>query len=222
MPADADARRRRAALVARRQGRRGHPGLLAVTGIVVAGLELDAYYTTLQRQSVIDALTGIPNRRSFSETILREFRRARRENLPLSMVMCDIDRFKEYNHRYGHEAGDECLRQVAQIIGDALERPGDFCARYGGAEFVVILSNMDHPGALHVAERIRVLVERAGIPHAATAGGLVTLSLGVATLGAEASVSNEDLIRRADRALYRAKARGRNRVEAEQESFVPA
>lgn len=174
----------------------------------------------LQRQSVIDALTGIPNRRHFSETIIREFRRAGREQRPLSLIMCDIDRFKDYNDRYGHAAGDECLAKVAGAIAETLKRASDFCARYGGEEFVVILPGTSLKDALHIAEEIRQNILGLGIMHEASLPlKTVTLSLGVAALEAGKALSYEDIIRRADDALYRAKVSGRNRVEAYQEKL---
>ena len=194
-------------------------GLAGIIGILIFGAKLETYYEMLQRQSVIDVLTGIPNRRSFSETILREFRRARREHMPLSVIMCDIDRFKDYNDTYGHAAGDECLMKVAKAIEKTLSRAGDFCARYGGEEFVIILPNMHSNGALNVAEKIRKNVQALGIVHERSSPlKIVTLSLGVATMGKEGMImSDEDLIRHADEALYKAKESGRNRSEAFQE-----
>ena len=120
----------------------GHIGisLIGIIGIVTFGISLNKAYETIQRQAVIDVLTGIPNRRSFSERILIEFNRCQRDKHPLSVVMCDVDNFKSYNDTYGHQMGDECLKKVAQVIKEAIKRPGDFCARYGGEEFVIILS----------------------------------------------------------------------------------
>jgi diguanylate cyclase (GGDEF)-like protein len=194
-------------------------GLAGIVGILIFGAKLETYYEMLQRQSDIDVLTGIPNRRSFSGIILREFRRARREHVPLSLIMCDIDRFKDYNDTYGHAAGDECLMKVAKAMENTLNRAGDFCARYGGEEFVIILPNMHSNGALNIAEKIRKNVEALGIVHERSSPlKIVTLSLGVATMDKEGMImSVEDLIRRADEALYKVKESGRNRSEAFQE-----
>lgn len=189
-------------------------GLAGILGIIIFGIQLERYYEILKKQSVIDALTGIPNRRSFSDTILREFGRSKRENLPISIIMCDVDKFKDYNDNYGHEAGDNCLKIVAQAIEKTLNRPNDFCARYGGEEFVIVLPNSASNGALRVAEKVRASVEAMGIVHATSEPlKVVTISLGVATVERDMSISNEDLIRFADKALYRAKDKGRNRVE---------
>ena len=187
-------------------------GLAGVIGIFLFGARLEKYTGMLQRQSVIDALTGIPNRRSFSETILHEFRRARRENVSLSVIMCDVDRFKAYNDRYGHAAGDECLKKVAKAIKETLNRPADFCARYGGEEFVIILPSTSINAAQHIAGKIRETIQGLGIVHEASLPlKIVTMSLGVASM--DAATSDEELIRQADSALYMAKEGGRNRVE---------
>jgi len=189
-------------------------GLLGLAGLALVGRQLNHSYNIIKRQAVMDALTGIPNRRSFSQSVLREFNRSRRENKPLSLLMCDIDHFKPYNDRYGHGAGDDCLKTVASTISAALRRPGDFCARYGGEEFVVILTQTDWSGALEVAERIRGAVEALAISHeTAPPHYVITVSIGVAVLANNSIESYEQLIKRADEALYLAKDRGRNRVE---------
>ena len=189
-------------------------GLAGIISLLFFGARLETYTEMLQRQSVIDALTGIPNRRNFSETIFREFRRARRDHKPLSVIMCDIDRFKDYNDRYGHAAGDECLRKVAQAMTGTLNRVSDFCARYGGEEFVIILPNTHNDGAIHIAGKIREAVQALGIVHERSLPlKVVTLSLGVTTMETEPVLSDEELVKRADKALYKAKEEGRNRVE---------
>jgi len=162
---------------------------------------------------VIDSLTGIPNRRSFSENIMREFDRSRRDREPLSVIMGDIDCFKAYNDTYGHSAGDDCLRRVAQELKDSLNRPGDFCARFGGEEFIVILAATRSRGAMNVAERIRRAIEAIGFEHKGNTGAdVVTMSLGVSTVIDNNVGSYEELVRQADEALYRAKQGGRNQV----------
>jgi len=161
----------------------------------------------------MDALTGIPNRRSFSERILAEFALSRKSDAELSVLMCDIDNFKKFNDHYGHLEGDICLRKVAQCIQDSLKRPIDFCARYGGEEFVVVLPNSSLQGAMTVAERIRENIENLKIEHIeSTTGGIVTMSLGLATRKIVNADSDEQLIRCADQALYLAKKHGRNKV----------
>ena len=186
-----------------------------MVGIFVAGVRLSKAYETIERQAVIDALTEIPNRQSFSDTMEREFKRSQRERAPLSIIMCDIDNFKEYNDSYGHSNGDLCLKKVAQAIRNSLKRAGDFCARYGGEEFIVILPNTSPDGAMRVAERMRLTIEEMGIAHMKSLPAqVVTMSFGVATSEDTATlVSLEDLIKCADVALYRAKEQGRNQVQ---------
>lgn len=185
-------------------------------GVVVLnflGFKLDRSYEVIKRQAVMDALTGIPNRRSFSERILAEFTISRKSAAELSLILCDIDFFKRYNDLYGHVEGDACLRRVAQCIQESLKRPIDFCARYGGEEFVVILPSSSLKGATTVAERIRDNVEKLSIAHAgSSAAEVVTLSLGIATNKVTNALSHEQLIHCADEALYLAKTLGRNRV----------
>jgi diguanylate cyclase (GGDEF)-like protein len=190
-------------------------GLIGVIGIIIFGNRLAKYNEILRKQSVIDALTGIPNRRNFSETILREIGRAQRQKHPLSLIMCDVDKFKDYNDTYGHDAGDECLKKVARAIEKTLSRPSDFCARYGGEEFVIVLPNTTQTGALHIAEMIRANVQNMGIVHERSEPlKIVTLSLGVATIDRGILLLDEDFVHYADKALYKAKEKGRNRVEA--------
>jgi len=194
----------------------GHGGVavFGLFGLVVFGRKLDRAYEKIKRQAVFDALTGIPNRLSFSQRVVTEFNRCRRDKVPLSILMCDVDNFKEYNDIYGHQKGDECLKQVSKTILQNLKRPGDFCARYGGEEFVVMLPNTGRSGALAVAEKIRQGVQSLGVEHEQSShGGLVTLSLGLVSAEDYTDVSYEELIIRADTALYRAKEGGRNRVE---------
>ena len=178
------------------------------------GSRLNRAHAVIHQQAIMDALTGIPNRRSFTETLLKEFARSKRDVIPFSILMCDIDNFKGYNDTYGHAACDECLRRVAQSIDQSLQRPTDFCARYGGEEFVVILPGTALEGAEHVAEGIRVSLEQKAIPHKGSPPfNMVTLSLGVASLTKGEDLSHEDLISRADQTLYQAKRMGRNRVQ---------
>jgi len=167
----------------------------------------------LFRLATTDALTGIANRRSFDDHLEREWRRMVREQSPLSLLMADIDFFKNYNDRYGHQAGDACLHAVAEAIRSRACRPGDFIARYGGEEFVVILPGTPAAGALYIAEEIRRAVRALEIPHAdSRVDAFVTLSLGVAQTVPAAGRTPEALLREADRALYAAKNQGRNRV----------
>jgi diguanylate cyclase (GGDEF)-like protein len=142
-----------------------------------------------------------------------EWRRATRDSNPLSLILCDIDCFKGYNDTYGHPAGDEVLVRVSESMRASLRRPADLAARYGGEEFVVILANTDSEGAVALAEKIRGAVEQMRILHeASTVEEWLTVSFGVATLIPTSAIEPEELIDRADRALYAAKQSGRNRV----------
>ena len=189
--------------------------LIGIVGIIVARKKLDQAYDTIRKQVVIDTLTGIPNRRSFLETLSKEFERSYRNKEPLSVIMCDIDNFKMYNDTYGHIKGDMCLQKVAQAIKASLKRPTDFCARYGGEEFVVILPNTPLDGAIHVAERIRSNVEKMKILNKnSLPAGIITLSLGVASSEGLTPFKPETIIKNADTALYKAKEKGRNQVQS--------
>lgn len=184
-----------------------------VAAILIMGWMLTRAYARLRHQAVFDALTSIPNRRFFIEQLIHELRRGRREQTQLSLLICDIDYFKGYNDTFGHQAGDRCLRIVAQLLQESLRRGGDFCARYGGEEFVVVLPNTDLAGAARVGEKIREAVAALGLQHPVSPLGSLTISVGVAIDAPDAAGDHEALIRRADEALYRAKALGRNRVE---------
>ena len=175
--------------------------------------QLERTNAELQRLSSLDGLTGIANRRQFDEVLRREWQRARREELPLSLVLIDIDFFKPFNDTYGHQGGDECLQRVAKTLAATLTRPTDLIARYGGEEFVAVLPSTDAPGAIKVAQRLRSGVHDLAIPHSASkAADTVTISAGVATLTAAANCTVEAFIEQADRALYHAKDSGRDRA----------
>lgn len=193
--------------------------LAGVAFILGLGVALARAYERLLHQAVFDALTAIPNRRFFIEHLVREMRRGRRAREPLSLIICDLDYFKRYNDTYGHQAGDRALQSVAQILQSNLRRGADFCARYGGEEFVAVLPATPLAGAVRVAEEIRESVVGLGMRHAGSPKGIVTISLGVA---AEVDgVDHEDLIRRADEALYRAKELGRDRVAVHGDPEAP-
>jgi diguanylate cyclase (GGDEF)-like protein len=167
----------------------------------------------LDRMARYDELTEILNRRSFNVALQAEWSRSRRNNTPLALLMIDVDRFKNYNDRYGHDLGDQCLRQVARSLQECLKRPTDQLARYGGEEFVIILPDTDERGADIVARRCCRGVAEAGIPHdASDIAPHVTVSVGLATETAEEGRMPEKLAKDADRALYAAKHAGRNRV----------
>lgn len=187
-------------------------GLAGLLMLLVMGHLLEVYHRQLREQAMVDALTGVRNRRFFDEQIQQECRRARRQRQPLTLILCDIDHFKAYNDTFGHPTGDQCLRQVAQALQAKLQRGGDFCARYGGEEFVVVLPSTDEPAVRSFAEELREIVIALNIRHPGNGTGVVTISLGVATDAGECP-DPRTLIQRADQALYVAKQRGRNRVE---------
>ena len=169
--------------------------------------------TKLKQMSFIDGLTGIANRRRFDEDLVREWRRMVRQKAPISLILADIDCFKRYNDRYGHQKGDQCLVKVAKSIESEARRPADLVARYGGEEFAVILPDTDSEGAFNVAERIRQTIQNSAIQHEdSEVADCVTLSLGVSTIvpGLEDSVKN--FVENADQMLYRAKKSGRNQT----------
>ncbi len=175
-------------------------------------LELKRLNKELERVSLTDALTNVANRRAFDELLVREFRRAKRTRLPLSLILLDIDSFKFYNDNYGHQQGDEILKLVAQALDHTLREAGDAVARYGGEEFAVILPETDAKGAEAVAERLRASIEAMQIPHDhAAVGKVITTSAGVGTLVLRDDSSMSELVSLADRALYQAKREGRNR-----------
>jgi diguanylate cyclase (GGDEF)-like protein/PAS domain S-box-containing protein len=166
----------------------------------------------LQRLSQQDGLTGLYNRRFFDNQLASEWRRLRRHNAPLTLLMLDIDYFKAYNDQLGHLAGDDVLQQVAELLKDCLQREGDVACRYGGEEFAIILANTDIQGGAHVAGHIHQQLTGLDIPHPASPIGRLTLSIGLASI--EPSQENQPymLIARSDQALYQAKHQGRNRT----------
>jgi diguanylate cyclase (GGDEF)-like protein/PAS domain S-box-containing protein len=171
----------------------------------------------MEQLAATDELTGLANRRLFGDAVTREWGRCARYGHPLSVLLLDADRFKDFNDRYGHLAGDECLRAIASQLSDAGRRTWDLAARYGGEEFVLLLPNTDHEGALQVARRVGELVKNLAIIHDGNTGhGVVTVSVGVATAlpgsPASAFASVSAMLSAADAALYRAKNEGRNRV----------
>jgi diguanylate cyclase (GGDEF)-like protein/hemerythrin-like metal-binding protein len=175
--------------------------------------ELAELNRRLEALSQTDGLLGIANRRHFDERLGAEWRRARREQRPLSLLMIDVDYFKRYNDRYGHQAGDRCLRSVAQAALAALRRPGDLLARYGGEELAVLLPDTDAAGAKVVANQIASNLAAMRIAHAdSPAGESVSVSIGAAMRVPDRAGALEQLVAAADRALYAAKEGGRNRV----------
>ncbi|XQQ07251.1 MAG: diguanylate cyclase domain-containing protein [Leptolyngbya sp. IPPAS B-1204] len=165
----------------------------------------------LERLAFMDGLTQVANRRHFDDRLNQEWWRLKRKQAPLSIILCDIDFFKQYNDTYGHQAGDECLRRVANALIKAAARPADLVARYGGEEFALILPDTPALGAIQVARKIQTVIRQLQIPHQGSAvSPYVTLSVGIASTVPHSSSSLNQLIQSADSALYRAKSRGRN------------
>ncbi|WP_126455760.1 diguanylate cyclase [Sulfuriflexus mobilis] len=174
--------------------------------------QLEETNNELQRLSALDGLTGLSNRRHFDEELGKEWRRAQRGDLPLSLILIDIDYFKLYNDTYGHLAGDECLQVVAKALQASIVRPADIIARYGGEEFVVILPATKAEGAVVVAENLRNNIADLTIPHSASSTSeYVSISLGIAQADFSTMQNLEALIEAADKGLYEAKNSGRNR-----------
>ena len=175
-------------------------------------LDLKKYRCILEAQSMQDGLTEIPNRRRFDEYLKYSWDLAWRSSSSISVIVIDIDNFKKYNDTYGHQAGDECLKCVAKNFEQTLRRKNDLVARYGGDEFVCILPATDLEGAVLVAENLRKNIADMGIPHVDAEHGILTISLGVASVVPAKRVSTGALLEAADRALYTSKEHGCNRV----------
>jgi diguanylate cyclase (GGDEF)-like protein len=165
----------------------------------------------LQRVAYSDSVTAIANRRRFDQHLRQEWQRLARDREPLSLILCDIDYFKRYNDHYGHQAGDLCLKEIAQAMDRIMKRASDLVARYGGEEFAIILPNVRLKGAIHIARLIQMEIRHLEIPHAqSSVSPNVTLSLGISSQIPNLEYQPESLITAADRALYQAKAQGRN------------
>lgn len=175
--------------------------------------ELKRYSSMLENMSSTDALTNLPNRRRFDEVLEKEWAHCSRDNAFLSLVLMDVDFFKQFNDHYGHMAGDECLRRIAECLSSVVRRAGDLMARYGGEEFACILSNTDQKQAMSVTERIKKEITALCIRHAySPVAPHITLSFGVATVRPESSLQPSTLVMQADELLYSAKNNGRNRI----------
>ncbi|MBF0329131.1 MAG: diguanylate cyclase [Nitrospirae bacterium] len=175
--------------------------------------QLETANKMLQTLSAIDSLTNIANRRFLDHYLYEEWRRAVRNEASLSIIMADIDHFKLYNDTHGHQAGDEVIKKVAAVLKAAVHRPGDLVARYGGEEFIVVLQDTGKEGGMQLAEKMRQNIFSLSIPHDKSSYGLVSLSLGVSSVVPTMESSTEKLINEADKALYKAKEKGRNRAE---------
>ena len=168
----------------------------------------------LRLTSQLDGLTAIANRARFDKALETAWRRCNRAQAPLSLILLDVDFFKQFNDKYGHQAGDECLRRVAGLLPQVLRREDDLAARYGGEEFVLLLPFTDQPGAVQVAQTLQKKLAELAIPHGCSeAGSCVTCSMGVARLIPGLELVPGDLVAMADVALYRAKKNGRARIE---------
>ena len=168
----------------------------------------------LEQFSFQDGLTELANRRMFDLTLDREWGRSQRDQLPLSLIMLDIDFFKQYNDRYGHQQGDECLKQIAQALNSVSKRSMDLIARYGGEEFVVLLPNTNNKQAIQLAKQCCSVVVEMQLPHnLSTVSDVVTISVGVTTVIPSVDSEPSTLVNSADKLLYQAKNNGRNQVE---------
>lgn len=177
--------------------------------------DLERNNVELEKLSSLDALTGVANRRKFDHYIHKEWKRARRRNSMLSIILIDVDAFKPFNDNYGHQAGDNCLVQVAQALVKNCRRPTDLLARYGGEEFIMVLPDTSLKGAVNVAEAMRGAISELQIPHEySDVKPYLTISLGIACCEpSEEQAEMQTLIKEADKALYQAKTDGRDRYQ---------
>jgi len=175
-------------------------------------IELKYAREKLTKLAVTDGLTGIANRRYFDDQLAHEWTRARRLNQTLAIAMIDVDWFKKYNDHYGHQGGDDCLRQVANVLSNVAKRDSDFVARYGGEEFAIILPMTQAENALELAKNSCLALSNLELPHALSDFGHVTLSVGVAVGCPKQNTTPHNLLINADKALYTAKEKGRNRA----------
>lgn len=186
--------------------------------LVQLSAELSAANRALERLSRQDALTELANRRCFDAYLADEISRAQRTKKVLALILCDVDFFKPYNDHYGHQAGDQCLRQVATAIESCCRHAADLAARYGGEEFALILPETELSGAVQVAEEVRNAVAELRLPHARSrVASYVTISAGAAVYLPGTDMTADQLVAAADAALYQAKYLGRNRVVAPQQ-----
>ena len=166
----------------------------------------------LERMAWEDKLTGLANRRRFDAVLAAEWRRAARMKVPLSLILLDVDHFKRFNDTYGHTPGDACLTMVGGVLASTVRRAGDFAARYGGEEFVMLLFHTSRADATLLAERVRQAVRALGVPHSGSPEGVVTVSMGGATVMPRVDGSPQALLDQADEALYQATEQGRDKV----------
>jgi len=189
-----------------------HPPM--VQARVAMHIEMKRRQELLEKFAYFDALTDIPNRRYFDDHLDKEWNRALRSQRPMSLLLMDIDNFKEYNDAYGHGSGDVALRKVAQAIKASLRRAGDFVARYGGEEFAAVLPYTDEAKARETAWQISQAVESQEIEHKSSpVAKLLTISTGLATAAPSSGIAPQDILKAADAALYKAKRQGKMRLE---------
>lgn len=175
-------------------------------------VELQQLREQVVSMNASDSLTGVATRRRFDEALAGEWSRAWRSQQPLALALVDVDWFSKYNDRYGHDAGDDCLRHVAQVVRSVVRREGDLVARFGGKEFVFICAATDASAAALRAQSLCEALENQVLPHELSRYGVVTASIGVAAVVPGAGQKAESLLQLADRGLRQAKAQGRNRV----------
>jgi diguanylate cyclase (GGDEF)-like protein/PAS domain S-box-containing protein len=184
-----------------------------ITERKVAEMALERANKVLDRLAHIDGLTHVANRRRFDKVLDAEWSRMQREEKMLGLILVDVDFFKQFNDQYGHQAGDECLLAIATALNSVIHRPGDLVARYGGEEFGIVLPDTDYQGCMKIGQMMNSKIENLQIPHeSSAASSVVTVSLGIAALCPDNTKSWADLIGLADKALYRAKEEGRNRM----------
>lgn len=181
--------------------------------------QLEMISKTLENLIHIDSLTEVANRRYFDRLLENEWQRAARRADPIALLMIDIDDFKAYNETYGHQKGDQCLRQVAASLNEVIKRAGDLVVRYGGEEFAVVLPNTDSEGAVAVAEQLRAEIDSLNIPHEqASVGETLTVSIGIAAGVPKPGIDRRQIVTAAESALYVAKSEGRNRIRVANDS----
>lgn len=186
-------------------------------------LQLEAANQELTRLATSDGLTGLANRRYFDEVLDREWRRAIRDRLPFSLLLCDVDYFKAYNDTYGHLMGDHCLKSVATILAQSVKRSSDVVARYGGEEFAIIMPNTPIAGSRQIADTIQQQLAQAAIPHASSCvSSAVTVSIGLLCVVPKLGYTTTAALTEVDRMLYRAKAAGRNQICATADLLMQA
>ena len=188
-------------------------GIIGLIFIFKFNRKLEKVYKKLEHQATHDTLTGIYNRREFNRRLFEEINRAKRLNYPLSIIMCDIDYFKKINDTYGHQQGDYVLKKVAEAIKNSIKRAGDICARYGGEEFIILLPNTDKNGALKIAKEIQKNIKNLNIDNKNAPSGKLTISIGIFTANDFENLTQDIIVQNADKALYKAKETGRDKIE---------